>query len=253
VHRRLRRGRHTAASASIVALILTATALTACGNDDGEETTTVTKQVQGPTGPTGPSGVGSAAPTRKEAVAVVKDFYRLLNSYRYREAWAFVPPQVRAEAGGYANWKSGYRANVRSSPSNIGVDSIGANRAVVALDLDAIDVDACTGKNVKQVFTGTWTLKAASGGWEPVDATFEKVSGATPTLRESECGGEPTPPPGGPAAECTRGYSPCLRPASDYDCEGGDGDGPEYVSGPVQVTGTDPYDLDRDGNGVGCE
>ncbi|GAA1538104.1 hypothetical protein GCM10009788_45860 [Nocardioides humi] len=52
---------------------------------------------------------------------------------------------------------------------------------------------------------------------------------------------------------CTPGYSPCLAPASDYDCAGGSGDGPEYVYGTVRVTGSDPYDLDRDGNGIGCD
>jgi hypothetical protein len=51
---------------------------------------------------------------------------------------------------------------------------------------------------------------------------------------------------------CTPGYSPCLPPASDYDCESGNGNGPKYT-GPVRVTGSDPYDLDRDGDGVGCE
>ncbi|MBI4259459.1 MAG: PASTA domain-containing protein [Actinobacteria bacterium] len=51
---------------------------------------------------------------------------------------------------------------------------------------------------------------------------------------------------------CTEGYDPCLSPASDYDCLGGSGDGPEYT-GRVRVTGSDPYDLDRDGDGWGCE
>lgn len=56
-----------------------------------------------------------------------------------------------------------------------------------------------------------------------------------------------------PAAEsCTDGYDPCLPPAADYDCEGGTGDGPAYT-GYVTVTGYDPYDLDADGDGVGCE
>lgn len=54
--------------------------------------------------------------------------------------------------------------------------------------------------------------------------------------------------------DCTAGYSVCMLPnRGDYDCRGGSGDGPNYVSGPVRVTGSDPYDLDRDNNGMGCE
>lgn len=53
--------------------------------------------------------------------------------------------------------------------------------------------------------------------------------------------------------DCTPGYSPCIPPGSDVDCAGGSGDGPRYVSGPVQVTGSDPYGLDADNDGVGCE
>jgi beta-lactam-binding protein with PASTA domain len=51
---------------------------------------------------------------------------------------------------------------------------------------------------------------------------------------------------------CTPGYSPCLPPASDYDCIGGSGDGPQYT-GLVRVTGSDPYGLDADNDGYGCE
>lgn len=39
----------------------------------------------------------------------------------------------------------------------------------------------------------------------------------------------------------------------DYDCLGGPGDGPNYIRGPVRVGAHDPYDLDRDNDGVGCE
>ncbi len=56
-----------------------------------------------------------------------------------------------------------------------------------------------------------------------------------------------------PSRNCTPGYSPCLPPASDYDCAGGSGNGPKYVYGSVRVMGPDPYDLDRDGDGVGCQ
>jgi len=51
----------------------------------------------------------------------------------------------------------------------------------------------------------------------------------------------------GESGNCTSGYSPCLPPASDYDCAGGSGNGPKYANGPIRVTGSDPYDLDRDG------
>jgi hypothetical protein len=37
------------------------------------------------------------------------------------------------------------------------------------------------------------------------------------------------------------------------DCAGGSGNGPRYVNGPVRVYGSDPYGLDSDGDGVGCE
>jgi hypothetical protein len=54
--------------------------------------------------------------------------------------------------------------------------------------------------------------------------------------------------------EATSGcdYNPCLPPASDYDCEGGSGDGPAYT-GVVEVIGIDIYGLDADGDGIGCE
>lgn len=53
-------------------------------------------------------------------------------------------------------------------------------------------------------------------------------------------------------SNCTDGYDPCLTPAPDYDCAGGGDDGPKYT-GCVTVTGSDPYDLDSDGDGAGCE
>jgi hypothetical protein len=52
---------------------------------------------------------------------------------------------------------------------------------------------------------------------------------------------------------CAPGYEPCVPVASDVDCAGGSGNGPAYVQGPVTVTGSDPYDLDRDGDGTACD
>lgn len=55
-------------------------------------------------------------------------------------------------------------------------------------------------------------------------------------------------------SECDPSYSgACLDPyASDYDCEGGSGDGPYYTS-TVTVVGEDHYGLDSDSDGWGCE
>ena len=62
-------------------------------------------------------------------------------------------------------------------------------------------------------------------------------------------GNPPLPPP-----DCHPSYSgKCLDPdASDYDCAGGSGNGPRYT-GTVRVVGPDVFDLDRDGDGLGCE
>ncbi|TWD53984.1 hypothetical protein FB478_103404 [Arthrobacter sp. AG367] len=52
---------------------------------------------------------------------------------------------------------------------------------------------------------------------------------------------------------CDPNYSGCVPIASDVDCAGGSGNGPAYVSGPLQVIGRDIYGLDADHDGVACE
>ncbi len=47
---------------------------------------------------------------------------------------------------------------------------------------------------------------------------------------------------------CEPGYSPCLPVAGDLDCS----DIPAAKK-PVRVSGSDPYRLDGDGDGLGCE
>ena len=56
----------------------------------------------------------------------------------------------------------------------------------------------------------------------------------------------PATDPPAAASSCAPGYSPCVPPyPPDVNC----GD----LSFPVQVSGTDPHGLDRDGDGLGCE
>lgn len=55
------------------------------------------------------------------------------------------------------------------------------------------------------------------------------------------------------AAQCDPNYRPCVPIDTDVDCAGGRGNGPSYVKGPVTVVDRDKYQLDRDGDGIGCE
>jgi hypothetical protein len=93
--------------------------------------------------------------------------------------------------------------------------------------------------------------QSPSAGTETHPRTTVTLAIAKPLPAPPTTGG--TGGGGGGGGNCTPGYSPCLPPASDYDCAGGSGDGPKYVTGPVRVTGSDPYGLDADGNGIGCQ
>ncbi|HEX8742317.1 MAG TPA: hypothetical protein VF712_04205 [Thermoleophilaceae bacterium] len=61
--------------------------------------------------------------------------------------------------------------------------------------------------------------------------------------------------PRGPSSDCDPAYrGRCLDPTGpDYDCSGGGGDGPRFVSGPFRIVGEDHYRLDGNGNGIACE
>ena len=61
------------------------------------------------------------------------------------------------------------------------------------------------------------------------------------------------PPPAG--ASCEPSYPDVCIPigSADYDCQGGRGDGPNYIRGPIRVLPPDPHRLDADRDGIGCE
>jgi len=76
--------------------------------------------------------------------------------------------------------------------------------------------------------------------WVVLGLAFAAAANAEPIPQES--------------SSCDANYSgDCVPIASDVDCEGGSGNGPAYVSGPVTVVGNDIYGLDNNHDGVGCE
>ena len=74
---------------------------------------------------------------------------------------------------------------------------------------------------------------APVGAWKACGATIRPV----------------VPSPPSPAGNCHPSYTPCLPIVGDLDCA----DVRALGAAPVRVAGSDPYRLDGDGDGFGCE
>ena len=118
---------------------------------------------------------------------------------------------------------------------------------------------------------GTWVYDA-DHGWNEIHAiwaikyldTGKVVMALPPATPEYEPGSGGSGGPGGGGGsggggggggDCDPSYvGVCLHDGiGDYDCKGGSGNGPNYVEGPFQVVGADPFGLDADHDGVGCD
>jgi endonuclease YncB( thermonuclease family) len=186
---------------------------------------------------------------RVAAIAFIRRYYRRVSNRQFQIAWGMLGRQVRRDIGTFRAWKAGHRRS--RGVSVLGVRArLSRGRAVVNVRIRSRDRDACSGRVVRQTFGGFWVLAPRRGSWVAVRARIRKTGGSTPRLSKSECTPTPRPKPISPNCQ---GYSPCLTPGGDVDCAGGEGNGPRYVDGPVSVNGSDPYDLDRDGDGVACE
>jgi endonuclease YncB( thermonuclease family) len=88
-----------------------------------------------------------------------------------------------------------------------------------------------------------------TGAWGACEAELDPSSAFTTHPKTNEP--LPQPPPVTPttSSDCAEGYDPCLPVVSDLDCSEIEAMG----LAPVRVSGSDPYRLDGDGDGVGCE
>jgi endonuclease YncB( thermonuclease family) len=189
---------------------------------------------------------------RRSATAFVRRYYSLISHRRFLRAWRMLGPGLRRRNGSFNRWKAGYGLSlgttVRSARARLS-----GRRAVVTVSLRSRDRDACNGRVIRQSFRGSLVLARRGSSWVAVKARLRKTGGGHVRTSKSECPKpKPRPRRRPPTTNC-QGYDPCLPPGSDVDCAGGSGNGPRYVEGPVTVTGSDPYDLDRDGDGTACE
>jgi hypothetical protein len=80
-------------------------------------------------------------------------------------------------------------------------------------------------------------------------AAYRRYVGTPPAGSGSSGSGSGGTSGGGASGSgCEAGYSPCLPVVGDLDC----GDIPDSKK-PIHVSGSDPYRLDADGDGLGCE
>jgi hypothetical protein len=184
---------------------------------------------------------------------VIRDYYADLNDQRFDAAWNRLAPTVQVKFGGFESWSSGYANTLSTRVTYLDVHGATAHRASADVSIRSTDRDAC-GDKVRQEFDGSWRLKRTAGRWHATKIRLHRVNGSTLNTDPANCGDQNTTPTS-PSDDCDPSYKGvCLdASASDYDCEGGSGDGPEYVQGPIEVVGDDHFDLDRDGDGVACE
>jgi hypothetical protein len=171
-----------------------------------------------------------------------------------------------AAAPAYANYyltKNGARAATRAFVSS----EYGFNLGDIATSCRPRGRHTSDPRFVYHRWVCGWAIDAHCGGSIRIIGSSSAARWASRVVHGFSCDDGSSPsspapppppvvPPSAPApitARCNPNYSgACLDRPGDYDCIGGSGDGPNYA-GTVSVIGIDVYDLDRDGNGIGCE
>jgi endonuclease YncB( thermonuclease family) len=82
-------------------------------------------------------------------------------------------------------------------------------------------------------------------GFHPREPVYSKADEASKPFTCAATNPQPERTQRAGGGNCMSGYAPCLPVVADLDC----GD----IGGPVRVTGSDPYRLDADGDGIGCD
>jgi hypothetical protein len=90
-----------------------------------------------------------------------------------------------------------------------------------------------------------YAQRVEARGWV---AAYRRYVGSPPAGSGGGGAAGGAPDGGGSGRGCEPGYSPCLPVAGDLDCA----DIPAARK-PIRVTGSDPYRLDGDGDGLACE
>jgi hypothetical protein len=159
-----------------------------------------------------------------------------------------MPPESPPRTGRRAGWIA---AGVVGAIAFFGI--IGSNMDGTSTTSSPSDVVAEETTTDAPPTTDTTTTSAATTTPKPAAPKPKPKPAAAAPRTTTPKPAPPVRPKPKPVSTCDPNYTGCVPVASDVDCAGGSGNGPEYAVGPVEVIGSDVYDLDRDGDGVACE
>jgi hypothetical protein len=192
-----------------------------------------------------PSPSAPAPAGGEEAVEeAVRGHYEAIGRGDFKEAYSYFGPTMRSRQD-KASWIASEKSyQIQSSTiHSLTVDEVLRSTATATVDVSFVD------NTGTPRFVIVWGLVKEGGAWK----LDEQLSAQTETE---------------PSATPRTSPSPTASPESDSDSEGRDrnrqqprfGSPPEggdidceQVDGPVRVPPGDPNDLDRDGDGWGCE
>jgi len=174
---------------------------------------------------TEPPTTQAAPTTNVDPETVVRSYVAAINVRDYRKAWQLGGKNLGQS---YADFVKGFAETNHDTVTVLNVEGSNVTVRLVAIESGGR----------RSVFQGVYSVEHG----QIAGAHIRRVSGPSPTQPQGRAGCDPSYP------------DVCLHDGvGDYDCAGGAGNGPNYVEGPIRVLAPDPFDLDRDGNGLGCE
>ncbi len=163
--------------------------------------------------------------TSPDPETVVRSYFAAINAHDYRKAWQLGGKNLGRS---YADFVKGFAETAHDTLTVLNVDGSNVTVKLVASERGGR----------RSVFQGTYSVEHG----QIAEAHIRRVSGPPPTQPPGRAGCDPSYP------------DVCLQDGvGDYDCAGGSGNGPHYVEGPIRVLAPDPFGLDRDHNGIGCQ
>jgi hypothetical protein len=193
----------------------------------------------------------SAAPARggdeEEVEEAVRGHYEAIGRGDFEEAYSYFGPTMRSRQD-QASWVASEESYEIDSSRihSLTVEEVLGTTATATVDVSFVD------KTGNPSFVITWGLVKEGGEWkldEQISSRSESNASASASAATSSATPSASPDSDqafdGRDRDRRRSRPDSPRGGGDIDCDD--------VDGPIRVGPNDPNDLDRDGDGWGCE